>query len=284
MPLTRFGLLISPSYPDVAPKDLFTHMRDVARAAEQSGFDSLWVPDHVMQSDIGGGRPGQMPEAYTMLGALAATTERARLGALVTPITLRNPALLAKMVAALDVISAGRAFLGLGAGWDGEEFDAYGIGFPAAREREDRLEESARICRAMLTEESASFEGSYYSIDTAWNVPRPIQASVPILIGGGGERRTLRIVAEHADACNIGGEPAVLRHKLEVLEQHCEAVGRNFAEITKTCMLTPPGSTAELCDAVGERLAVGMEGFLMLGRAAPEQVQTWGAALMSTFS
>jgi F420-dependent oxidoreductase-like protein len=282
MAVTRFGLFISPSYGGVTPDQLFAHMRGLAQAAESSGFDSLWLPDHLMQSAIGGGRTGVMPEAYTMLAALAATTSTARLGTTVTPVTMRAPALLAKMVTTIDLISGGRAVLGLGAGWDAEEFGSYGIEFPAAGEREDRLAEAIRICRAMFDEQAASFSGLHYAIEHAYNVPRP-QGGIPILVGGGGERRTLRIVAELADACNVSGDPEQVRHKFEVLGAHCATVGRELGAITKTCTVAFPESAGQLVDEVGARLAVGADGVIVMARTTADQVAVWGAALAAEF-
>ena len=283
MLVTKFGLFISPSFDGVSPDQLFAHMRGVAQAAEASGFDSLWVPDHVMQSEIGGGRTGRMPEAYTMLAALAATTSTARLGTTVTPILLRPPALLAKMVTTIDLISGGRAILGVGAGWDAEEFQSYGIDFPSAGEREDRLAEAIQICRAMFDEEAATFTGEHYSIEHAYNVPRP-SGPIPVLVGGNGERRTLRVVAEFADACNISGDPATVRHKLEVLDAHCAAVGRDPAAITKTCTIAFPESAEQLVDDAGARFDVGAQGVIVMARTTPDQVAKWGQALSAAFS
>jgi len=282
MSVTRFGLFISPSFGGVTPDRLFAHMRDVAQAAESSGFDSLWLPDHVLQSAIGGGRTGVMPEAYTMLAALAATTSTARLGTTVTPVSLRAPALLAKIVTTIDLISGGRAILGLGAGWDAEEFQSYGIDFPAVSEREDRLAEAIRICRAMFDEGAASFSGAHYSIERAYNFPRPLGA-IPILVGGGGERRTLRVVAELADACNVFGDPEMVRHKFDVLEAHCAAVGRDLTSITKTCTVAFPESTGRLVDEVGSRFAIGSDGVIVMARTTADQVAEWGAALAAAF-
>ena len=283
MLVTKFGLFISPSFGGVSPDQLFGHMRGVAQAAEASGFDSLWVPDHVMQSEIGGGRTGRMPEAYTMLAALAATTSTARLGTTVTPILLRPPALLAKMVTTIDLISGGRAILGVGAGWDAEEFQSYGIDFPSAGEREDRLAEAIQICRAMFDEEAATFTGEHYSIEHAYNVPRP-SGPIPVLVGGNGERRTLRVVAEFADACNISGDPSTVRHKLEVLDAHCAAVGRDPAVITRTCTIAFPESAEQLVDDAGARFDVGAQGVIVMARTTPDQVAKWGQALTAAFS
>ena len=223
------------TFPDVAPEDRFDRVVQLACAAEAAGFDVVTVMDHFYQ--IGGVGPPQDPmlEAYTTLGALAARTTRVRLATLVTGVTYRNPALLAKMVTTLDVISKGRAILGIGAAWNEAEHTGYGFDFPPIGERMDRLDEALTICRKMFTEERPSFSGTHYRIDRAINSPRPIQPGGPkILIGGGGERRTLRLVARHGDISHWWGTLDVLKHKSEVLERHCEAEGRDFSTILRT--------------------------------------------------
>jgi F420-dependent oxidoreductase-like protein len=236
MPVTRLGLQIpSFSYPGVPDDQLFERVASIAVTAEESGFDSLWVMDHLYQIRGIGDRSEPMLEAYTLLSGLAARTSRASLGALVTGVTYRNPALLAKMVTTLDVISKGRAILGLGAAWNDDEHRGYGYPFPGAGERLERLEEALQICRLMFGQATPSFEGRHYTIEGALNVPRPVRpGGPPILVGGGGERKTLRLVAKYADACNLFGDIGTVRHKLEVLERHCADVGRDPAEITKT--------------------------------------------------
>ncbi|HUC03880.1 MAG TPA: TIGR03560 family F420-dependent LLM class oxidoreductase, partial [Acidimicrobiales bacterium] len=214
-------------------------------------FDSVWVMDHFYQIANVGPPNDPMLEAYTLLGGIAARTTSVRLGAMVTGVTYRNPALLAKMVTTLDVVSSGRAILGIGAAWNEQEHAGYGFDFPSVGERMDRLEEALRICRAMFTEETPTFTGRYYRIDAARNRPRPVEPEgIPILVGGSGERRTLRLVARYADACNIFGDLETVRHKLDVLSRHCEAVGRDPAEITKTrlggLLVAPTSAEAEL--------------------------------------
>jgi F420-dependent oxidoreductase-like protein len=234
--VTRLGLQIPNfTYAGVADRDLFASIAAIAQAAEEAGFDSVWVMDHFYQIRNVGPRTDPMLEAYTLLGGLAASTSRTSLGAMVTGVTYRNPALLAKQVTTLDVVSGGRAILGIGAAWNEDEHAGYGFAYPPIAERMDRLEEALQICRAMFKEEAPSFAGSHYAIAEALNHPRPIRAEgVPILVGGGGERRTLAAVAKYADACNLFGDPATIRHKLDVLERHCEAVERDPATITKT--------------------------------------------------
>ncbi len=222
------------SFAGVAGAGLFPRLAEIAATAERSGFTALSVMDHFHQI-APHGEPGEpMLEAYTTLGGLAARTERIQLLTLVTGVIYHNPAHLAKKVTTLDVISGGRAILGIGAAWNEEESRAYGFEFPPIGERMDRLEEALRICRAMLDEPTATFEGRHSRIEGAHNLPQPVRERVPILIGGNGERRTLRLVARHADMCNVIGDPATVRHKLEVLGEHCEAEGRDIAEIVKT--------------------------------------------------
>jgi F420-dependent oxidoreductase-like protein len=235
-PVTRFGLQIpSFSYPGVSDDKLFEKVSEIAVTAERSGFDSVWVMDHYYQIPTVGRPEEPMFEAYAMLSALAARTSTAKLGAMVTGVTYRNPAFLAKAVTGLDVMSSGRAVLGIGAAWNVQEHNGYGWDFPSDGERLSRLEEGLQICRLMFTEEAPTFEGRYYRIQEALNFPRPVTpGGPPILIGGGGERRTLKFVAKYADASNIFGNVEGITHKLEVLKRHCDEVGRDYDEITKT--------------------------------------------------
>ena len=236
MGVTRFGLQLSSfTIPGVGSGELFERIAATAVAAEESGFDSVWVMDHFYQIAMVGPRTDPMLEAYTLLGALAARTRTTSLGTMVTGVTYRNPALLAKIVTTLDVVSSGRAILGIGAAWNDDEHAGYGFDFPPAGQRMDRLEEALRICRAMFTEPAPTMRGTHYAVDAALNEPRPVRPrGIPILVGGSGERRTLRLVAEYADACNLFGDLETIRHKLAVLDRHCEAVGRDPASITRT--------------------------------------------------
>jgi F420-dependent oxidoreductase-like protein len=190
--------------------------------------------DHLHQIPGVGPQTGWMLEGNTILAALAARTSMINLGLMVGGVTYRNPALLAKATTTLDVISGGRALLGIGAAWFEDEHRAYGFAFPPLKERFERLEEALRISRAMFTEEAPSFEGRHYRIEGVLNNPRPIRGDIPILVGGSGERKTLRLVAQYADGSNVFGDPERVRHLLGVLGDHCEAVGRNPDEITKT--------------------------------------------------
>ncbi len=234
--MTDIGVQL-PNFSGVDAGDLFEHTAALARAADTSGYHSLWVMDHFFQLPPLGGPDQPMLEAYTLLGALAARTEQVQLGTLVTGVTYRNPGILAKVVTTLDVVSKGRAILGIGAAWYDVEHQALGVGYPADGERLDMLEEAVQICRAMFTGDDVSFEGAHFRLDHARNLPRPVQAGGPkIMIGGGGEKRTLRLVARYADKCNVTGDVATLSRKIEALHRHCADVGRDPGEIDVTWM------------------------------------------------
>ncbi len=259
---------------------VFDRVADAAAAAEAAGFDALSVPDHVLQNRVGGGPDSPMFEAYTLLGALAMRTASARLFALVSPVTLRNPAVLAKSVTTLDVLSRGRAVLGLGAGWDAAEHQAYGIPFPGTGERMDRLDEALAVCRALFRDRQASVAGTHYAIREARNSPRPVAGNIPVLVGGGGERRTLALVARHADACNVMGDPGTVRRKFSVLGEHCRRVGRDPAEITKTVFVLAAG---EMAAFAAELRAAGADGVVVLGTEDPGKIAALGRVLADTF-
>src|SRR3954470_22929155 len=224
------------NHPDTTPETLFDKLVDIATTAEESGFSSITVMDHLHQIPGVGPRTNWMLEGNTVLAGLAARTSRVSVGLLVAGVTYRNPALLAKTTTTLDLISGGRAILGLGAAWYEDEHDAYGFAFPPLKERFERLEEALQIARAMFTQEESSFDGRYYRTHEILNNPRPLRGDIPIMIGGSGERKTLRMVAQYADACNLFGDVERVRHLLGVLERHCERLGRDGAEITKTKM------------------------------------------------
>jgi F420-dependent oxidoreductase-like protein len=222
---------------DGVPKDqLFERVVANAKAAEAAGFDLVTVMDHFYQ--IGGIGPETEPmlEAYTTLAAVAAHTSRIRLATLVSGVTYRNPALLVKMVTTLDIISKGRAILGVGAAWNESEHKGLGFEFPPIGERMDRLDEALTIAKLMFTQERPSFEGKHYRIDRALNSPRPIQPGGPkILVGGSGEKRTLRILARHGDIGHwFFGPVEELKRKKEVFERHCETEGRDPSTVLLT--------------------------------------------------
>jgi F420-dependent oxidoreductase-like protein len=224
------------TFPGVPPDGLFARVVENTQAAEAAGFDMVTVMDHLYQIRGVGPETEPMLEAYTTLSALATHTSRVKLATLVTGVTYRNPALLAKEVTTLDVISNGRAILGIGAAWNEDEHVGYGFEFPPIGRRMDRLDEAVTIIKLMFTEDRPSFEGKYYRIDRVLNVPRPIQAGGPkILIGGGGEKRTLRILAQHGDIGHwFGGPLQDLKRKKAIFEEHCEAVRRDPKDVLLT--------------------------------------------------
>lgn len=182
-------------------------------------------------------------------------------------------------VTTLDVISGGRAVLGVGAGWDAGEHEAYGYPFPAISERMDRLDEALTVCRSLFRDQQASFAGVYYTVQEAWNVPKPIAGKIPVLIGGGGELRTLALVARHADACNVFGDPAVVRHKLDVLDRHCQAIGRDSSEITKTAFVVAIDDLAEFRTLLASLTEAGVEGVVVMGTYDAVRIQQLGRVL-----
>ena len=210
---------------------------EIAGTAEDSGFSSVWVMDHYFQIPMVGAVELDMLEAYTALGYIAGHTSRVRLGTMVTGVTYRHPGILAKQVTTLDVLSGGRAWLGIGAAWFDREHHGLGVPFPSLRERFERLEEALQITLQMWSDNDGPYEGKHYQLAETISSPQPLsKPRPPILIGGGGERKTLKLVARYADACNFFGDPATVRHKLDVLRQHCQDEGRNYDEIEKTVL------------------------------------------------
>jgi F420-dependent oxidoreductase-like protein len=222
------------NYPGVEPEDLFDTITAIARTAESSGFSTITVMDHFHQIPPVGDRTLNMFDGNTMLAAIAARTERVSLGLLVGGVMYRNPALLAKITTGIDIISGGRAFLGVGAAWFEEEHLAYGFDFPSLGTRFEHLEDALNIARAMFASPESSYEGKHHSIKDALNIPQPLRGDIPIVVGGSGERKTLRLVAKYADGCNVMGDVDKVRHLMGVLEGHCEDVGRDPSEITRT--------------------------------------------------
>jgi F420-dependent oxidoreductase-like protein len=233
---TRLGFQIPNfSFPGIPSEALFEQVASIAGRAESAGFDTVFVMDHFYQLPALGSPDQPMLEAYTLLGALAARTRRARLATLVTGNTYRNPALLAKIVTTLDVISGGRALLGIGAGWFEPEHIGYGFAFPPIRERLDRLDEALSIITPMLRGEKPTVDGRFYRVHGALNVPAPLQrGGPPILIGGSGEKRTLRLVAKYADESNLVCAPAEIPRKLDALARHCRDFDRDPGAIGKS--------------------------------------------------
>src|SRR6202011_941599 len=228
------------TFPGVPNDRLFDRVAENAKAAENAGFDLVTVMDHFYQIRGIGPATEPMMGADTTLSAPATQNSRAKLGTLVSGVTYRNPAMLVKMVTTLDVISKGRAILGIGAAWNEDEHIGYGFEFPPIKERMDRLGEALTIAKLMFTQDRPSFEGNYYRINRALNVPRPVQPGGPkILIGGGGERRTLRLLAQHGDIGHwFGGNLEDLKRKKAIFEQHCDAVNRDPSDVLLTVGLT----------------------------------------------
>jgi F420-dependent oxidoreductase-like protein len=229
--MTRLGYQIPNfTYPGVGPADLFESVAAQARTADRSGFDTVLLMDHFYQLPLLGTPDQYMLECYTTLGALARETSTVRLGALVTGNTYRNPTLLAKTVTALDIASRGRAQLGIGAGWFELEHDALGFEFGTFTDRFEKLEEALQIILPMLRGERVTFAGKHYQVTDAMNEP-PVVRPVPIMIGGSGEKKTLRMVAQYADESNLTSGPEELPRKLDVLAAHCQALGRDRSAV-----------------------------------------------------
>ena len=235
----KIGLTIPDFTWPGGPTKMGSTMAQIARTADQAGFESIWVMDHFWQIRGNGPPEHDMLEGYSALAFMAALTSRARLGTMVTGAVYRYPGVLAKTVTTVDVLSGGRAWLGIGAAWNEAESRGLGIPFPPISERFERLEETLQICLTMWEGKRGSekpFPGKHYQLARPLNVPQSLsRPHPPILIGGGGERKTLRMVAQYADACNLFPTPE-LPHKLDVLRDHCKALGRNYDEIEKTAM------------------------------------------------
>jgi F420-dependent oxidoreductase-like protein len=246
----------------------------VAKTADDAGFDSIAVMDHFFQIGVIGPPEQDMLEAYTTLGYLAACTSRARLLTLVTGAVYRHPGILAKIVTTLDVLSGGRAWLGIGAAWNEEEARGLGIPFPPVAERFERLEETLLLCLQMWRADSSPFAGKYYHLERPLNLPPAVSAPhPPIMIGGSGERKTLRLVARYAQACNLFTGPELAR-KLDVLRAHCEAEGRDYDDITKTCYFRfDVGSRGERAGEQTEQLAALAE--MGFGMAIGSVADVW---------
>jgi len=220
------------------PAELGQNFANIARAVDDCGFDSLWVMDHFFQIGAASRAPMDMLEGYTALAFAAGVTKRVRLGTMVTGVTYRHPGILAKTVTTLDVLSGGRAWLGIGAAWNGREHAGLGVPFPPIAERFERLEETLQICLQMWSGKVGTYDGKHYQLAETLNSPPALsKPHPPILIGGGGERKTLRLVAQYAQACNLfARDDATLKHKMNVLRQHCAKLGRNYDDIEKTSL------------------------------------------------
>jgi F420-dependent oxidoreductase-like protein len=253
--MLRFGLQIPSFTWEGGPPELARRLGAIGEAAEAAGFSSVWLMDHFLQIPFVGREWLEMMDSYTTLGFMAARTKRMTLGTLVTGVTYRNVGHLAKIVATLDVLSGGRAVCGIGAAWFEREHRAYGWTFPPLAERYALLEDALQVLPILWGKGSPPFDGTQIHLAETMCYPRPLQEHVPILVGGGGERRTLRLVARYADACNVFGDADIVRHKVAVLHDHCAAVDRDPAAVRITQLSTALTATdeGELAAAV-ERL------------------------------
>jgi F420-dependent oxidoreductase-like protein len=248
----RIGLSIADFGTPQGPACLGPDLARVARTADELGFSALSVMDHYFQIRLIGPPELPMLEGYTTLAYLAGQTRRLRLGTLITGVHYRHPGLLAKIVTTLDVLSGGRAFLGIGAGWNEQESRGLGVPFPPLSERFERLEETLRICLQMWQGDETAFRGQHYALERPLNSPQSLsRPHPPIMVGGSGERKTLRLVARYADACNLFPAPE-LAHKLDVLRRYCDEERRDYAAIEKTSMYTfdARAGSAAVADAI----------------------------------
>lgn len=280
----RIGLQISSFTFPGGPERIGPVFGRTAREADQAGLHSLWVMDHFFQ--IGGvGAPEEpMLEGYSALAFAAALTERISLGTMVTGVAYRHPGVLVKTVTTLDVLSGGRAWFGVGAAWFEEEARGLGVPFPPVAERFERLEETLRIARRMWDGDESAFRGRHYSLERPLNSPPALsRPHPPILVGGGGERKTLRLVAKYADACNLFDGPELPR-KLEVLREHCEREGRDYAEIEKTSLGRFDGtpSVDEVVDAAGRLAESGVDHAIFTQGRDQDLAGVLGEALAQT--
>jgi F420-dependent oxidoreductase-like protein len=279
----RIGLQIPDFTTPAGPSRLGADLATVARTADELGFDYLAVMDHFFQIGVVGPPEMDMLEAYTTLGFLAAHTTRAKLLTLVTGTIYRHPGVLAKIVTTLDVLSGGRAWLGIGAAWNQEESAGLGVPFPPVAERFERLEETLQIVHQMWRGDDQPYQGRHYRLARPLNVPRPLSQPHPaIMIGGGGERKTLRLVARYADACNLFATPDVA-HKLDVLRAHCERAGRDPAEITKTVFAFDTSDLGKLAADARALAAAGADGMIIVGPEDPAAIGPIGAILAEAF-
>lgn len=229
---------VSISLSDYPAEDIRGRLGELARAADEAGVDTIWLPDHLIQANPWSRPEAEILETYTTLGYIAAVTSRVRLGAMVTPVSYRFPAAVVKAVTTVDVLSGGRAWFGIGAGYSEDEAARMGLPFPAVSTRFEQLDEALRIALQMWSGDETTFDGAHYQLTHPINSPQSVQRPhPPILIGGVGEKKTFRLVAKYADACNLSDKPdqgATIRRKLSILSQHCDTVGRPFDAIEKT--------------------------------------------------
>jgi F420-dependent oxidoreductase-like protein len=240
------------------PPELGKKLAEVGRTAEDAGFSSVWVMDHYFQIPMVGPPELEMLEGYSALNYIAAVTSRVKLGTLVTGVTYRHPGYLVKQVTTLDVLSGGRAYLGIGAAWFEDEHRGLGIPFPPLKERFERLEEALQIAKQMWSDNDSAYEGQHYQLERTLCSPQPLsKPHPPIMVGGSGPKKTLRLVARYADACNVSANygPEGVRRHFEILREHCEREGRNYDDVEKTVIFVfHPGRNGENANEVVQRL------------------------------
>ena len=248
------------------PAQLAARLATAAARGEAAGLSTIWVMDHYFQIPNFGPAATDMHEGYAVLSFLAAHTRRVRLGTLVTGVMYRHPGILIKTVTSLDVLSGGRATLGLGAAWYEREHKALGVPFPPLGERFERLEETLQIALQMWSPNNGPYQGRHYPLQETLCVPQPLsRPRPPIMIGGSGEKKTLRMVAQYADACNIFGDAATQRAKLAVLKGHCERLGRDYRSIDKTSLVMFREDPEVLLGELAQLAAAGVDGVILAG-------------------
>ncbi len=248
-------------------QQLQARLSETATIADQGGVALFTVMDHYFQMEEMGGPAEPMLEGYTTLGYVAGVTERLRLSLLVTGVSYRHPGLLAKTVATLDQLSLGRAILGIGAAWYEREHRGLGVPFPPTAERFERLEETLQICRQVWSDDNGAYDGKHYQLAETYGVPPPVQERLPVMIGGAGEKKTLRMVAQYADACNIFGvTPELMEHKLSVLRGHCDDLGTDYEAIEKTMIkvVDPLSDTDAFLSEMAAYAALGITTVTMM--------------------
>ena len=249
------------------PTEIAKRLADIGKAADDAGFASLWVMDHFFQIEMVGKVEEPMLEGYSALSYLAAVTKSVRLGTMVTGVVYRHPGILVKTATTLDVLSGGRSYFGIGAAWNERESRGLGVPFPAIKERFERLEEALQITKQMWSGQVGPYDGKHYQLAETLNSPQPIsKPHPPILIGGMGERKTLRLVAKYADACNlfVFAGIDVLRHKLDLIRRYCDEIGRPYGEIERTTLGTAylaPGamSVQQVIETCRSLAAIGIQ-------------------------
>ncbi len=259
----RLGLQLSNLTFPGGPAFLATDIANAGRWAEDAGMDSVWLMDHFFQIPPIGPAEKDMLEGYSGLCFLAAHTKRVKLGTMVTGITYRHPGILVKTATTLDVLSNGRSWFGIGAAWFEREHEALGVPFPPLKERFERLEETIQIALQMWSANNGAYTGKHYQLKETLCVPAPLtRPRPPILIGGGGEKKTLRLVAKYADACNLFGAPNDVAHKLDVLKQHCADLSRDYNAIEKTVLTTYMTDTPAFLKQLDAFARVGVDAVL----------------------